>query len=68
MGNSIFNKNINDFQLISIGIELTHKVLSIQECMPKLISSNPHIAKSYELAVKWNELFIKAYISKEGEV
>lgn len=68
MDKNIVNRNHIDFQLISVGIELVHKVLSLKDCTPELMAVNHHLSKAHELAIKWNEMFFEAYISKEGDI
>jgi hypothetical protein len=65
MDNSIIVTKNNDYQLISIGIDLVNRILVLNDNSPCL-SSNPKIKKLAELARQWNEVFITNYISKEG--
>ncbi|HLX54257.1 MAG TPA: hypothetical protein VKR58_09965, partial [Aquella sp.] len=59
-------RNILNFQLISIAIDLVHKVLSITDCNPDLINDR-HVSKAIDVAHKWNELFIDNIVgTKEG--
>ena len=67
MANTIVSRNITDYQLVSIGIALVHQVLSLMDCTPEL-STNPHLAKTIQLAQKWNDVFIDVYLSpRKGE-
>ena len=60
MGKAIVSRCFNDYQLISIGIELVNRILGIS-------SIHPELKKIDELAQKWNEIFINSYVStKEG--
>lgn len=61
---TIVSRNASEFQLVSIGIELVHKVFGLMECNPELIS-NPHAAKASELANKWNEVFIEVVSTRK---
>jgi hypothetical protein len=55
MGNAIINRSFNDYQLVSLGIELVHRIMDLKECNPSVL----------KLAKQWNERFIDI-VSKEG--
>ena len=66
MYRTIVNPNEDIYQLISIGIELAHKVGSLIDCNPHL-ATNAHVKIVNDLSVKFNEAFIEAFItSREG--
>ena len=65
MNKKIVGITDNDYQLVSIGIDLVHKVFSVVDCDP-VLEKNPHFAKVVECANQWSKLFYKAYITKEG--
>ncbi len=56
MARSIVGRNLPDYQLVVIGIELVHKVFGLLDCNPEL-ANNPHVVKANECAKRWNELF-----------
>lgn len=58
MGKAIVSRTTPDFQLVSVGIELVHKVFGLMDCSPEL-ANNPHVVRANECANRWNELFIK---------
>lgn len=62
----ISNRNVSDYQLICVAIDLVYKVLAITDCDPELIN-NRHIAQATEIAKEWNDLFIDSIVNaKEG--
>lgn len=65
MDKSMFNRNYKDFQLVSLGIELAHKVIGAMDCCPGL-ETNKHMVKALELARQWNETFFDVYVTTEG--
>lgn len=65
MRQAIVNKNVSEFQLVKISIDLVHKVFGLMDCKED-IRNNPHVVKLNELANQWNEMFYNLYISKEG--
>ena len=64
MINPISNRSNIDYQLVSVAIDLVHKVLAILDCNPDL-SSNRHIVIATNMANKWNELFIDNIINTQ---
>lgn len=64
MNKEMLPRNTNDYKLITTGIDLCHKVLSLIDCQPLLLE-NQHMKSIYDLVNKWNETFIKSYITKE---
>lgn len=66
MSKLIVNKIDRDYQLlISIGIELVHSVLSLEDCNPELAKTS-HYKKVKECANKWNETFFNVYINSKA--
>lgn len=67
MSKDILTRNYDIYQLISIGIELSHRVMCLEDCAPSLLQSTKHLSKINELAHKWNKLFIETVVPKTLE-
>lgn len=62
----IVDWNNANYQLVSLGIDIVHKILSLEDCSPDVLS-NPHISKTFNLAKEWNKKFIELVVTtKEG--
>jgi hypothetical protein len=59
MDDRSIGRNVNDYQLIKIGIDLAHKVMELSDNSDLLM--NPRVHKASELAKKWHQEFIKLY-------
>lgn len=68
MCKAINTKISSEYQLILLGIDLVHKVFSLQDCNEQLgeLESNPHIVKAYESANKFNDAFVKLIVMSKG--
>lgn len=67
MDKPIVAKNFADYQLISIGIELVHKLICFADCSPELLSGNTLLSKACKLAIQWNETFFDLYVPSSPE-
>lgn len=60
MGKASISNSYANFQLISLSIELVHIVLGLNDEQIKN-------KRAKKIATEWNDLFIKAYVTKEGK-
>lgn len=67
MSRSILDTKGTDYQLISLGIEIVHKYLSLVEMQPEVLDSY-FGTKVHQLVKEWNQSFINTYAltTKEG--
>jgi hypothetical protein len=66
MDKRISIKNYKTYQLLSLGIEITHRIMCLKDCSPDLLNSSTHLSNVYDLSVKWNDLFCDSFISKKS--
>ena len=66
MDRRISIKNCVTYQLISLAIEIVDNIMYLEDCESGLIQSNKHLEKAHKLSVRWNELFLDAFISKKS--